>query len=70
MGEKIALGFHACVDYELDWDLSVIEDLIREFAVKRSEIRKDIVIDSERALLIVCLAHMTEGSGGEISGPL
>lgn len=66
MGEKIALGFHACVDYELDWDLSVIEDLIREFAVKRSEIRKDIVIDSERALLIVCLAYMTEGSGGEI----
>lgn len=66
MGEKIALGFHACVDYELDWDLSVIEDMIREFAVKRSEIRKDIVIDSERALLIVCLAHMTEGSGGEI----
>lgn len=66
MGEKIALGFHACVDYELDWDLSVMEDMIREFAVKRSEIRKDIVIDSERALLIVCLAHMTEGSGGEI----
>lgn len=66
MGEKIALGFHACVDYELDWDLSVLEDLIRKFDVRRSEIRSDIMLDSERALLIVCLAHMMEGSGGEI----
>ncbi len=66
MGEKIALGFHACVDYELDWDLSVIEGLIRKFHIRRSEIRSDIVIDSERALLIVCLAYMTEGTGGEI----
>lgn len=66
MGEKIALGFHACVDYELDWDLSVIEGMIREFDVRRSEIQSDIVIDSERALLIVCLAHMMEGTGGEI----
>ena len=66
MGEKIALGFHTCVDYELDWDSSVIEELIRKFNVRRSEIRSDIVIDSERALLIVCLAYMTEGTGGEI----
>lgn len=66
MGEKIALGFHTCVDYELDWDLSVLEDLIRKFDVRRSEIRSDIMLDSERALLIVCLAHMMEGSGGEI----
>ena len=66
MGEKIALGFHTCVDYELDWDLSVIEELIRRFDVRRSEIRNDIVIDSERALLLVCLAYMMEGTGGEI----
>lgn len=66
MGEKIALGFHACVDYELDWDLSVIEELIRRFDVRRSEIRSDIALDSERALLIVCLAYMMEGTGGEI----
>lgn len=66
MGEKIALGFHTCVDYELDWDLSVIEELIRKFDVRRSEIRNDIVIDSERALLLVCLAYMMEGTGGEI----
>ena len=44
MGEKIALGFHTCVDYELDWDLSVIEGLIRKFDVRRSEIRSDIMI--------------------------
>lgn len=66
MGEKIALGFHTCVDYELDWDLSVIEGLIRKFDVRRSEIRSDIMIDSERALLIVCLAYMIVGTGGEI----
>lgn len=25
MNEKIALGFHTCVDYELKWDTQVAE---------------------------------------------
>ena len=26
MNEKIAMGFHTCVDYELFWDTSVVEE--------------------------------------------
>ena len=31
MGEKIALGFHTCVDFEMTWDAEVVEQMIREF---------------------------------------
>ena len=29
MGEKIAMGFHTCVDYELIWDTHVVEEQIK-----------------------------------------
>ena len=29
MGEKIALGFHTCVDFEMTWDAKVVEQMIR-----------------------------------------
>ena len=31
MGEKIALGFHTCVDYELKWDLDAVINAIKEY---------------------------------------
>ena len=30
MDEKIAMGFHTCVDYELIWDRNVIEEQIKD----------------------------------------
>lgn len=66
MGEKIALGFHTCVDFELVWSTEVMEDMIREYQVKQDEISTEIPLESERALLLVCLGHMMKGIGGEL----
>ena len=66
MGEKIALGFHTCVDFELVWNPRTIEDMIREYHVLDHEIRTDMEIDSERTLLLACLGFMKEGTGGEL----
>lgn len=67
MGEKIALGFHTCVDFEMTWDAQVVEQMIREFGVRDAEITSgDNPIDSERSLLIACLWHMKQGMGGEL----
>lgn len=66
MGEKIALGFHTCVDFELVWNPRTIESMIGEYHVLDHEIRTDLEIDSERALLLACLGFMKEGTGGEL----
>ncbi|MCB6892248.1 hypothetical protein V3C13_02140 [[Clostridium] scindens] len=56
MGEKIALGFHTCVDFEMTWDAEVVEQMIREFDVRDADLADgDIPIDSVRALLISSL---------------
>jgi len=66
MGEKIAMGFHTCVDYELEWDTETVEGQIRAFGIHADELRTDIEVDSERAIWIVSLAHLKEGIGGEM----
>jgi len=66
MGEKIALGFHTCIDYELTWDAAILNDLIKENNIYDGEITADIVIDSERKLVIAVLGHMKQNIGGEM----
>ncbi len=66
MGEKIAMGFHTCVDYELKWDTHVVEKQIRAFDIHADELKMDTEVDSERAIWIVMLAHLKEGIGGEM----
>ena len=67
MGEKIALGFHTCVDFEMTWDAEVVEQMIREFDVRDADlVDGDIPIDSVRALLISSLWHMKRGMGCEL----
>ena len=56
MSERIAMGFHTCVDYELVWDTTVVEEQIKAFDIRADELRMDIEVDSERAIWIVCLA--------------
>lgn len=65
MGNKIAAGFHACVDFEMEWDQQKLEDLIREFDIKASELTTDSYVDSQRQLLLTCLGHMKAGMGAE-----
>lgn len=66
MNERIALGFHTCVDYELEWDTRIIEAQIKAFDIHAEELKMDIAVDSERAIWIVSLAHLKAGIGCEI----
>ena len=66
MGERIAMGFHTCVDYELLWDTQVVEEQIRAFDIHAEELQMDMEMDSERSVWIACLAHLKEGIGGEM----
>lgn len=66
MTKKIAMGFHCCVDYELVWDVEVIESLILRFGIREDELLPDIGVHTERDAWIYCLAHLRAGIGGEI----
>ena len=66
MSNKIAMGFHTCVDYELIWDTEVVESLIEKFAIREDELLLDAPVHTERDAWIFCLAHLRAGIGGEI----
>ena len=66
MGEKIARGFHTCVDYELIWDPEVIRKAIRDFGIRSAELEGEIRPDSERNVWRMVLAYMKAGIGAEI----
>ena len=66
MNEKIAMGFHTCVDYELFWDTSVVEEQIKRFDIHDNELKLDIDILSERDIWLISLAHLKEGIGCEV----
>lgn len=66
MNEKIALGFHTCVDYELEWDTQIIEAQIKALDIHADELKMDIDVDSQRAVWIISLAHLQAGTGCEI----
>lgn len=61
------MGFHTCVDFELVWDTSTIENMIEEYHILSSELSGRVAAaDSERSLLLICLKHMREGTGVEL----
>jgi ADP-dependent phosphofructokinase/glucokinase len=64
--EKIALGFSGNVDYELEWDSAVLEDLIKRFGIKAAEIDASVPVSDMRSLVISILGFMRAGTGGEI----
>lgn len=66
MGEKIALGFHTCVDYELKWDLDTMIAAIKEFDIHDSELVIDTQPKDERGIWTSTLAYIKQGMGGEI----
>lgn len=66
MDEKIAMGFHTCVDYELIWDKNVIEEQIKRYNIHNKDLEMNIGVLSERDILITALAHLKEGVGCEI----
>ncbi len=66
MKDKIAMGFHACVDYELIWNTETVEQIIRDYNIRADELRLDVGVHTERDAWIFCLAHLQAGIGGEI----
>ncbi len=66
MNERIALGFHTCVDYELVWDVKVVEDQIKKFDIHAEDLKMDIDVNSERDIWIRSLAHLQAGVGCEM----
>lgn len=66
MSEKIAMGFHCCVDYELIWDTEVVEKQIEKFGIFEDELILDRAVHTERDAWVFCLAHLRAGVGGEI----
>lgn len=65
MGSKIALGFGNNVDYEIVWDSRVFEDFILRYRIRSGELSTGRPVDSERDLVVSCLAFLKEGKGGE-----
>ena len=66
MSDKIAMGFHCCVDYELIWDTEVVERQIEKYGIFEDELILDRAVHTERDAWIFCLAHLRAGIGGEI----
>lgn len=63
MNSKIALGLNNGIDYEIVWDSSVIEKMVKEMGFKSSDIVKKSIISSDRDLLASILYHLRTGEG-------
>jgi ADP-dependent phosphofructokinase/glucokinase len=59
------LGLGGTVDYEIEWDSSVLEALAVDYGVTVAELTTARPIASERDLLVSVLAFLQTGSGGE-----
>lgn len=65
MNEQIALGLGDNIDYEIEWDSRVFEELILRHAIRAGELSVDVPIRSERDLVISILGFLQAGIGGE-----
>ena len=63
--EKIVLGLGGTVDYEIEFDSTVVNKLITEHQISAKEISNTIPINSERDLVLNLLAFLQSGTGGE-----
>lgn len=62
---RAVLGLGGTVDYEVDWDATMIADLAGQYGVRRDELDDPGPIESERDLVVSMLAFMRAGAGGE-----
>ena len=61
----VVLGLQGTVDYEVVWDSAILERIVEELGITESELDPLIPVDSERNLVIVLLALLRDGGGGE-----
>ena len=65
MAAHLVLGLGGTVDFEIEWDSTVFEDLIRAFEIRSNELSTQTPIVDERALVVTVLAFLERGVGGE-----
>ena len=65
MSEKIALGFCNNVDYEIVWDAEILQELVSRYRIGADEPDTQVVIRSERDLVVSILGFMRTSQGGE-----
>ena len=65
MNSRLVLGLGGTVDYEIVWDSSVLEGLIREYDIRAAELTTAVPVSTERALVVSLLAFVRDGVGGE-----
>jgi ADP-dependent phosphofructokinase/glucokinase len=63
--EEIVLGLGDNIDYEIRWNSSIIEDLVREHGISAGELATGAEIRTLRDLLVSILGFMEKNSGGE-----
>jgi ADP-dependent phosphofructokinase/glucokinase len=65
MSKAIVLGLGDNIDYEIRWDSSIIEGMIREYGITDKELNIHSEIRTERELLVSILGFLKAGVGGE-----
>jgi ADP-dependent phosphofructokinase/glucokinase len=65
MTHQLVLGLGGCVDFEITWDASVLEDLARQYRIGIAELDVAVPIRDERSLVCSILAFLRSGTGGE-----
>lgn len=65
MNEHIALGFGNNIDYEIEWDSDVVQDLTVQYDIHDADLSINRVIHNERDLLLSILGFLKAGVGGE-----
>jgi ADP-dependent phosphofructokinase/glucokinase len=62
---RLVLGMAGAVDYEITWDASVLEELVRRYDVRRDDLGRGHPIRTERDLVVAILSSLRDGVGGE-----
>ncbi len=65
MGTDVVLGLGGCLDYEIDWDAGVLEELVGRYGISADELSPSVGIDTERDLVRSLLGYVRDGVGGE-----
>jgi ADP-dependent phosphofructokinase/glucokinase len=65
VSSETVLGLGGTVDFEIEWDSSVLETLASDYGVTIEELTTGNPIASVRDLLVSVLAFLQSGSGGE-----
>lgn len=65
MDHRLVLGLGGCVDFEIAWDATVLEELAGQHGITVTELDAGITVEDERSLLCSILAFIRDGVGGE-----